>query len=121
MMVFFICRCIRAEEDALKKPCKSTLRRQNPGSESREYLDAIINAISYPVFVKDIHHRLVYVNDAECELAGRGREELIGRTDYDFFPGEQVDIFWKKDDEVLETGRENLNEEDITEHKNRFV
>jgi two-component system, cell cycle sensor histidine kinase and response regulator CckA len=82
-----------------------------------EYLDAIINSISYPIFVKDIHHRLVYVNDAECELAGRGREELIGRTDYDFFPGEQVDIFWKKDDEVLETGRENVNEEEITDSK----
>ena len=83
--------------------------------DSKDYLNKIINSISDPIFVKDSEHRLVLVNDAECILAGRSREELIGKTDYDFFPKEQVDIFWQKDDEVLETGRENINEEEITD------
>ncbi|MEM5789592.1 MAG: PAS domain S-box protein, partial [Syntrophobacteraceae bacterium] len=83
--------------------------------ESREFLEKIINSISDPIFVKDRQHRLVLVNDAECVLAGRRREEILGRTDYDFFPKEQVDIFWEKDETVFETGEENENEEQITD------
>jgi len=59
------------------------------------------------------------VNDAECALAGRSREELIGRTDYDFFPKDQVDIFWQKDEIVFETGQENVNQEEITDARGR--
>ncbi len=82
---------------------------------SRDYLDKIINSIADPIFVKDRGHRLVLVNDAECALAGRSREELIGRTDYEFFPKDQVDVFWAKDEIVFETEQENINEEAITD------
>ena len=94
-----------------------TERRRAEASlkDSREYLNQIINTIGDPIFVKDSEHRLVLVNDAECTLAGRPREELLGKTDYDFFPREQVDVFWKQDDLVLESGQENVNEETITD------
>lgn len=82
--------------------------------ESKEYLNKIINSMGDPVFVKDRQHRLVLVNDAECRLTGRAREEIVGKTDYDFFPKEQVDVFWQKDELVFETGQENINEETIT-------
>jgi PAS domain S-box-containing protein len=83
--------------------------------ESKDYLNKIINSIGDPIFVKDSNHRLVLVNNAESALAGRPPEELLGKTDYDFFPKEQVDVFWKQDSLVLETGEENLNEEMITD------
>lgn len=82
--------------------------------ESRDYLDNIINTIADPIIVKDKEHRLVLVNDAVCALAGRGREEMIGRSDYAFFPKEQADVFWEKDAAVLETELETINEEEIT-------
>jgi PAS domain S-box-containing protein len=85
--------------------------------ESREYLSKIINSISDPIFVKDSQHRLVLVNDAECALIGYPREEILGRTDHDFFPQEQVDIFWAKDEMVLKTGQEDMSEEVITDAK----
>ncbi len=40
---------------------------------------------------------------------------MIGRTDYVFFPKEQVDVFWEKDTVVLETELETINEEEITD------
>ena len=82
--------------------------------ESRDYLEKIIDTVADPIFVKDSEHRLVLVNAAECELAGSSREELIGRTDYDFFPKEEVDVFWEKDDIVFNSREENVNEEEIT-------
>jgi PAS domain S-box-containing protein len=82
--------------------------------ESRDHLDNIINAIADPIVVKDKEHRTVMVNDATCTLSGHSREEMIGRTDYSFFPKEQADIFWEKDAAVLETELETINEEEIT-------
>jgi PAS domain S-box-containing protein len=84
-------------------------------SNELQFLERILNSISDPIFVKDRHHRLVYVNEAECRLSGLAREDMLGKTDYDFFPREQVDVFWQKDDRVLETGQEDVNEETITQ------
>ncbi|MFH0954186.1 MAG: PAS domain S-box protein [Verrucomicrobiota bacterium] len=97
------------EEVTERKKAEETLK------ESRDFLDRIINSIADPIFVKDRQHRLILVNDAECALAGHQREDILGRTDYDFFPKEQVDVFWAKDEEVFETGKENINEEVITD------
>jgi PAS domain S-box-containing protein len=73
--------------------------------ESREFLAKIVDSIRDPIFVKYRQHRLILVNDAECLLAGRKREEILGKTDYDFFPKEQVDVFWEKDEAVLKLGK----------------
>ncbi|MGH1430945.1 MAG: diguanylate cyclase [Neptuniibacter sp.] len=84
--------------------------------ESRiNFITKIINTIPDPVFVKDREHRWLVLNDALCEFIGMPREALIGKTDYDFFPKEEADIFWQKDDEVFRTGQENINEESITD------
>ncbi len=102
----------------ITRVCSVALRRaltEESLAASRDYLDGILNAIPDPVFVKDQRHRLVLANDAECALADRPRAELLGRTDYDFFPKEQVDEFWRRDDEVLTTGRQSVNEEQITD------
>jgi PAS domain S-box-containing protein len=98
----------------LTREVKERTRAENALQHSRDYLDKIINSIADPIFVKDREHRMVLVNDAECALAGRNREGLIGRTDYEFFPKEQVDVFWEKDEIVFETEQENINEEEIT-------
>ncbi|MDD5583894.1 MAG: PAS domain S-box protein, partial [Candidatus Omnitrophica bacterium] len=82
---------------------------------SRDYLDKIINAIGDPVFVKDRQSRFVLVNDALCAFLGRLRQEIVGKTDYDFFPKGQVDVFLQHDKIVFETGREDANEETITD------
>jgi PAS domain S-box-containing protein len=82
--------------------------------ESREYLNALINTIADPIFVKDRQHRFVLVNDAFCQLTGRLLEEQIGKTDYDFFPREQVDVFLQYDEKVFSTGQPSMNEETIT-------
>jgi two-component system cell cycle sensor histidine kinase/response regulator CckA len=90
-------------------------RRARHAEDARGFLENLLNTIGDPIFVKDRDHRLTLVNDAECKLAGRPRSELVGKTDYAFFPQEQVDIFWKQDDLVFETGEENVNEEVITD------
>jgi len=83
--------------------------------ESKDYLDKIINSVADPLFVKDRKHRWVLLNDACCKFIGHSRQELLGKSDYDYFPKEQADVFWNRDEIVFETGKENINEEAFTD------
>src|SRR2546422_1022350 len=69
------------------------------------FLDSIIENIPNMIFVKDAQElRFVRLNRAGEALLGFGREELLGKSDYDFFPKEEADFFTGKDRQVLETG-----------------
>ncbi len=83
--------------------------------ESKEFLDKIINSISDPIFVIDRQHRHVLVNKAMCEMSNRPCGEFIGKTPYDFFPKEQVDVFLQKDESSLRREKRTVNEETITD------
>ncbi|OPX65361.1 MULTISPECIES: response regulator [unclassified Methanoregula] len=88
-------------------------------TESKVFLDKIINSIADPIFVKDREHRWVLLNDACCQLIGRSREVLIGRSDRDFFPKEEADRFQEKDEIVFTSGKENISEEPLTDARGK--
>ncbi|MCG6863309.1 MAG: PAS domain S-box protein [Chromatiaceae bacterium] len=83
-------------------------------SRAKELLDSIINGIADPIFVKDAGHRFIAVNDALCDLVGHARTDLLGKSDYYFFPAEEADVFWAHDDRVLGTNEVDVNEEKLT-------
>ncbi len=74
----------------------------------------LIYSIANPIFIKDNEHKWIMFNDSFCEMIDIPREELLGKSDYDFFPKEEADVFWEKDDVVLSTGQSNINEEVLT-------
>ncbi|MGX5733298.1 EAL domain-containing protein [Bosea thiooxidans] len=82
---------------------------------SVEALQTILNAIPNPVFLKDRQHRIVLVNDAHCKLMGRTPDDILNSTDESYVPQEQLDVFWKVDNDVLATGLPNENEEVLTD------
>ena len=85
---------------------------------STEYstmLTNLFNCVPYPVFCKDRQHRFVSLNDIECEYLGYSRDEMIGKSDSDFFPQEQCEVFWSVDDDVLNSAQIITNDEVITD------
>jgi PAS domain S-box-containing protein len=82
---------------------------------SQQFLNDILNYIPDLIFVKDERHRWVLLNDAFCSALGHTREELLGKTDYDFHTKEQADVFWEKDNLVFNTQGTNVNEEVYTD------
>ncbi len=105
----------RAHDELEKRVHERTteLEKANQAlTDTRDYLDKIINSIGDPIHVKDRQHRVILVNDAACKLFGRSREEILGRTAYELFPSqENAEISWQKDEVVFTTGEENVNEE----------
>ncbi len=76
----------------------------------------LIDHVAYPIFVKDRDFRFVFVNRALCDMLGVPREELTGKTDYDFFPKEQADFFRQKDSEMFQRDASiSIEEEPLTD------
>jgi len=66
------------------------------------FLDSIIENIPNMIFLKNARDlRFIRLNRAGEDLLGYSRDNLLGKSDYDFFPKEQADHFTKKDREVL--------------------
>jgi diguanylate cyclase (GGDEF)-like protein/PAS domain S-box-containing protein len=79
----------------------------------------ILDALPDPVFVKDREHRWVGFNEAFCQMLALRRDEMLGRSDFDFFAREEAVIFWAKDAEVFSSGIANTNLETHTDVKGR--
>ena len=70
-------------------------------AESHSYPDKIISSVPDPIYVKDRQHRWVLVNDAFCSLLGYSRDNLLGKTVYDFLPPKNADEAYQNDESVL--------------------
>jgi PAS domain S-box-containing protein len=82
--------------------------------DSRNFLNQVLDAVPDPIFVKDRQHRWILVNDVFCKFIQQPREALLGKSDHDFFPKEEADIFREKSERVFDSGEVNLNEESFT-------
>lgn len=82
--------------------------------ESKNDLKAIINNIGDPLFVKDEESRLILVNDAFCKLFDTSISQVIGKTLAEEVSEKEREVFLKIDKQVLKTGIENINEENLT-------
>lgn len=114
-------RCIRGRDGSIDRMIKIILdvsdryRYEDELKASEEFLNHTINATPDPIFVKDEQHRWVVLNDAFCDLMGKGRSELIGKSEYEFPFLVQADFLWQQDEEVFTTGIPVEAEEEFTD------
>ncbi|MDO8870114.1 MAG: PocR ligand-binding domain-containing protein [Methanobacteriaceae archaeon] len=72
--------------------------------ESEEFLENIIENIPNMIFVKNAEDlSFKRVNKAGELYFGHPINELVGKTDYNFFPKNEADFFTQKDREVLQS------------------
>jgi PAS domain S-box-containing protein len=88
----------RSSEEALRASEAATVR-------ANQFLDSIVENLPNMVFVKEASElRFERINRAGEDLLGVGRQELLGKNDYDFFPRAQADFFRDRDRETLGKG-----------------
>lgn len=78
-------------------------------------LSNILNNVPDPLFVKDEQHRFIAFSQSFCDIMGRRADELLGRSDDDFFPADEAAEFRAKDSVVFASGQTNENEESFTD------
>ena len=92
---------------------------RNPAGEEAlqvlqpEFFKNVLGTLEDPIFVKNHHHQWIFANEAFKQLVGCA--DLVGKTDADLLPEDQVAKFYEGDDQVIESQQSLTQEEEIGE------
>jgi PAS domain S-box-containing protein len=79
----------------------------------RTLMRTLLNTLPLAVYAKDITGRKTLTNPVDLRFMGASsEEEVLGKSDFDFYPPEQAEVFAAEDRQVLETGEPILGRED---------
>jgi len=70
----------------------------------KELLWNLMENIPDSIYFKDKNNRFIVVNKVKAEHVGSTLEEIIGKTDFDFYPKEIAEKMAEDDKHVMETG-----------------
>jgi PAS domain S-box-containing protein len=92
-------------------------RRQTEAAlrASQELLQGIIDNSGAVICVKDVEGRYLLVNQRFSELFHAGKEQALGRTDFEIFPADRALAYRANDTRVLASGTP-LQWEEISDH-----
>jgi PAS domain S-box-containing protein len=86
-----------------------------------ELLQQMIDNTDAAVYIKDEEGRFLLVNRRVTEMLKKSKEELLGRTDYDFVPKELADRLREYDRKVADTGIPSNYRDTVTMPGGRFT
>jgi diguanylate cyclase (GGDEF)-like protein/PAS domain S-box-containing protein len=92
---------------------RAEVRALHQLTEQRQLLETVLDHVDSHIYMKDAEHRYRYANLQVQQLFGRGLDDIVGRSDRDFFSGEGLEAMWRFDEEVLRSGRHVQREECI--------
>jgi len=84
-----------------------TQRRQAEENlrNSEALYHSLVETLPQNIFRKDLQERFTFANQQFCKVLGRKLEEIVGKTDFDFFPKELAAKYQQDDRRVLSTGQ----------------
>lgn len=74
-------------------------------SWEKSFLRALLDNTPDMIYFKDMQNCFVLVNQAHADALGLTIEEIIGKSDLDFFPSELAQNYYADDNLVLKTGK----------------
>ncbi len=75
-------------------------------AEERNLLRTLIDAMPEFIYVKDLEHRFLLSNDSHTRARGYGSaDEIIGKTDADFFTADLAAQFRAEEETIFQTGQ----------------
>ncbi|MEM7034048.1 MAG: PAS domain S-box protein [Chloroflexota bacterium] len=77
------------------------------------FLKTVMGYIPDPIFIKDKNHTWLEMNQANADVIGQAYDDLIGKTDRDFFSETLAEEFYRRDDQVF-AEQKPLTFEDVT-------
>ena len=80
--------------------------------EYLELLQTLLDTIPSAIFYKDLEGRYLGCNETLIRWLGRSREQIMGRTDHQLYPGDLADTYRKIDRQLLlDPGRQRYESE----------
>jgi sigma-B regulation protein RsbU (phosphoserine phosphatase) len=75
---------------------------------------SLVETLPQNIFRKDLNLHFTFGNTQFCRILGHPLEEIVGRTDFDFFPRTLAEKYQRDDRQVIETG---CPQETVEEHQ----
>ncbi len=66
---------------------------------------SLVETLPQNIFRKDLQFCFTFANQQFCRILGRPLEQIVGKTDFDFFPAELARKYQADDRRVIETGQ----------------
>lgn len=66
---------------------------------------SLVETLPQNIFRKDLSERFTFANQRFCLTLGKPLEEILGRTDFDFFPPELAEKYQRDDRIIMESGK----------------
>ena len=84
-----------------------TQRRQAEENlrNSEALYHSLVETLPQNILRKDLQGRFTFANQQFCKILGRPLEEIVGKTDFDFFPRELAEKYQRDDRRVMQTGQ----------------
>ncbi len=105
------CRAIRDSKGRLLyyEGTVEDITQQKQAEEKLRHSEALyhslVETLPQNIFRKNLEFRFTFANQQFCRTLGRSLEEIVGKTDFDFFPAAMAEKFQRDDRHVLETGQ----------------
>jgi sigma-B regulation protein RsbU (phosphoserine phosphatase) len=71
---------------------------------SESLYHSLVETMPQGVFRRDLEGRFTFANQTYCKYLGLLPEQIVGRTDFDHFPKELAEKYWRDDLEIMEKG-----------------
>ena len=65
---------------------------------------SLVENLPQKIFRKDLKGEFVFANSGFCKELGKSRREIIGKTDFDFFPNDLAEKYREDDTVIMESG-----------------
>lgn len=72
--------------------------------DSEVLYHSLVENLPQNILRKDLQERFTFANQRFCATLGKPLEEILGKTDFDFFPAELAAKYQQDDRRILETG-----------------
>lgn len=114
------CRAIRDKQNRLLyyEGTVEDITQQRSAEEKLRHSEALyhslVETLPQNIFRKDLSYRFTFANQQFCRTLGRSLDEIVGKTDFDFFPAGLAEKYQRDDRHVLETGQ---TYETVEEHQ----
>ncbi len=112
--VIWIAENVRAVRDATHKLLcyEGTVEDITQRKQAEENLrnsetlyHSLVETLPQNIFRKDLAERFTFANQRFCQTLGRPLEQILGKTDFDFFPAELAEKYQRDDRQIIETGK----------------
>ncbi len=96
------------EAPLLRKAIRYAIERHHAEEKlvaSEAFYHSLVENLPQNILRKDLQERFTFANQRFCAILGKPLSDVIGKTDFDFFPPELAAKYQKDDQHVIQTGR----------------